>query len=344
MPKRRRHKDFPDEHCTHLTVPQLQKMSVRERTKLDSDGELVGLCRQCVLDWRPVRSSFMPDRTSENSTRRAAKLTEALNGIDEPLEEETEADLRRFVDDAIRLRTSQCVDCQARGNRTLSPAVQACKDFWLRAKYDACERLGGCPNPGCPETSMASWVCLSADHVDPSTKMHKLSNYCWWSSHGGVEAMRRELDKCQWMCFCCHILEPTSAAGRQREERTLQWQRDADARHKAKQDFVNARKRRVGGCQYPGCSRKVEPGTERSFDWDHRDPAEKITHASRPDLITKSRKGGVVSLVCNDAKHAALEHIEPVLKAEMDKCDLLCHNCHGSRKPSKRGRWDACFP
>tara|TARA_B100000963_G_C22403469_1_gene569926 strand:- start:205 stop:780 length:576 start_codon:yes stop_codon:yes gene_type:complete len=191
---------------------------------------------------------------------------------------------------------------------------------------------------------MASWVCMSADHVDPRTKVYHLGNYKWWSGNGGVEAMRRELDKCQWMCACCHRLEPTSDTGRQRKEKTLQWQRDKDARIKAKEDFVNARKRRVGACEFPGCGRKVEPGIERCFDWDHRDPATKITHASRPDLIPKSQKGGVVGLVHNDAKHVALEFIEPVLEAEMDKCDLLCRNCHGSRKESKRGRWDASFP
>ena len=264
-------------------------------------------------------------------------LTEALLGIEEPLEKETEADLKRFVDVATRLRLTCCVDCLAQINSTLSPAQQACKDLWLRAKRDACERLGGCPNPGCSERGMASWVCMSADHVDPSTKVHKLSDYKWWACNGGVEAMRRELDKCQWMCLCCHMLEPTSAAGKKRREKTRQGQRDVDARLKAKEDFVNARKRRVGACEYPGCHRKVEPGTERSFDWDHRDPATKITHASRPDLMPNGNKGGVASLVNNTAKHAALEFIQPVLEAEMDKCDLLCSNCTLAQG-SKRGR------
>ena len=44
---------------------------------------------------------------------------------------------------------------------------------------------------------------------------------------------------------------------------------------------------------------------------------------------TLARKvGGVAGLVENCAKRAALDKIQPILVAEMDKCDLLCLNCH----------------
>ena len=59
-----------------------------------------------------------------------------------------------------------------------------------------------------------------------------------------------------------------------------------------------------------------------------------------PEFFYKN-KGGVAGLVHNMAKRAALEHTQGILDAEMDKCDLLCRNCHMSRKNVKRARWDA---
>ena len=61
-----------------------------------------------------------------------------------------------------------------------------------------------------------------------------------------------------------------------------------------------------------------------------------------PEFSSKSEKG-VAGLVNNMAKRAALEHTQGILDAEMDKCNLLCHNCHMSRKDRKRARWDASF-
>ena len=42
------------------------------------------------------------------------------------------------------------------------------------------------------------------------------------------------------------------------------------------------------------------------------------------------KNGGVAGLVQNPTKAAALHApgFKDVLESEMDKCDLLCHNCH----------------
>ena len=40
---------------------------------------------------------------------------------------------------------------------------------------------------------VVSWVCMSADHVDPDTSVNRLGDYSWWAYHGGVEAMREEV-------------------------------------------------------------------------------------------------------------------------------------------------------
>jgi hypothetical protein len=47
----------------------------------------------------------------------------------------------------------------------------------------------------------------------------------------------------------------------------------------------------------------------------------------------------VSGLVGNDTKAATLDKVEHLLDAEMvPKCDLLCVNCHISRKPRGIGR------
>ena len=60
------------------------------------------------------------------------------------------------------------------------------------------------------------------------------------------------------------------------------------------------------------------------------------------DVSPAKRDGssGVAVLVNDMTKHVALKHIQPILDAEMDKCDLLCYNCQVSRYDRGRGRWD----
>ena len=102
-------------------------------------------------------------------------------------------------------------------------------------------------------------------------------------------------------------------------------------------------------------------GNEPSFDFDHRDESTKrkcrcLDAKGRAkggcygctDRLFR-RGGGVCGLASNPTKAAALEydaeskpvgHIKVLLDAEMDKCDLLCHNCHLSRKPLGLARHD----
>ena len=180
---------------------------------------------------------------------------------------------------------------------------------------------------------------LQADHIDPGTRVHSLGNYTWWASNGGVDAMREERKKVQFICGCCHRMRPTSSTGQTVKDKSLQCRKDADLRKKQKQDYVNARKLAIGRCQYPECGRVVTPQTVRAFDFDHREEHTKATHETIPEFLYKGKRG-VSGLVENMAKRAALEHTQAVLDAEMDKCDLLCHNCHVSRKERKRARWD----
>jgi hypothetical protein len=91
-----------------------------------------------------------------------------------------------------------------------------------------------------------------------------------------------------------------------------------------KQQHVDARKRTVGRCL--GCERSDVKGKEWAFHWDHRDPATKLTGKG----TLAGERGGVAGLVSLVVKRAALDFpgFKKVLDEEMDKCDLLCHNCH----------------
>jgi hypothetical protein len=104
------------------------------------------------------------------------------------------------------------------------------------------------------------------------------------------------------------------------EERT-----QYDARRQAlvvypKQQYVDEVKRAVGACLH--CRRPVLRGQEAGFDWDHRDEATKCKGGLYGVF------GGVSGLVRNCAQAASLDKVQPLLDAEMDKCDLLCNNCH----------------
>ena len=318
------------------TARELQKLTVAERT-CAINGIVWGVCSHCTLDWRRVDEAFVPKQDSSNSARRAHVLMQALKQFAEATDDAARQDLLQTI---IEKRTSFCSTCISKTK--LSPAQLACKTFWEKMKYDACLAQNGCPTDGCAEKGMASWIVLQADHIDPSTRVHSLGEYKWWSWNGGVDAMREERKKVQFICGCCHRLRPTSAAGQTVKEKSLQWQKDKDMRTKQKEDYVNARKLDIGCCQYADCGRAVTPQTVRAFDFDHREEHTKATHETMPEFLYKG-KTGVSGLVNNMAKRAALEHTQSILDAEMDKCDLLCHNCHVSRKNVKRARWDASF-
>ena len=318
------------------TQKELQKLTQAERT-CAINGSVWGVCGNSTLDWRKVDEAFLPNQDAPNSARRAHLLIQALKKFAEATDDATRQDLLQSI---IEKRTTTCSTCISK--KKLSPAQLACKTFWEKAKYEACVAQNGCPTDRCSEKGMASWIVLQADHIVPGTRVHDLSDYFWWSWNGGVDAMREERKKVQFICGCCHRLRPTSAAGQPVKEKSLQGQKDKDMLKKQKQDYVNARKLAIGCCQYADCGRVVTPQTVRAFDFDHREEHTKATHETIPEFLTKDEKG-VSGLVHNHAKYAALQHTQSVLDAEMDKCDLLCHNCHVSRKNVKRARWDASF-
>jgi hypothetical protein len=140
------------------------------------------------------------------------------------------------------------------------------------------------------------------------------------------------------LCGFCHRLEPTSTAARRcpdpktmpngkwdgTEEEVKQYKAkwNANIVH-WKHEHVDARKLAVGACRR--CERAVTPANVWAFDWDHRDSATKLMGG------LAGKRGGVSGLVVNNAVAACIVRtpaFKDVLDAEMDKCDLLCRNCH----------------
>jgi len=329
--------------------------------RVDADGGAWGGCSQTCANRCVDVERFAPAA----ATRSNGKRRRFLAALDELRAAARNGDgdaVQKLRAEVERLRADACNACSKR-NEKLSPAVRACLDEWDRMRQEKCREQDGCANEGCPERGMAAWIGLTADH-GTNPKRHNLSQYLWWASRGGVRAMREEAERIQkWICFCCHALEPTSASGRVNDPETMERKPD-ETEHKFKQrvwmakitfpkyEHVNARKRAIGACQYPGCGRKVVRGNEASFGFDHRDEATKrkcrcvnkkgeargACHGCADKLF--GRVGGVSGLAHNHAKAATLARVEGLLDAEMDKCDLLCHNCHISRKPLGLARHD----
>jgi hypothetical protein len=305
------------------------------------DGTLKGGCYgMCKHQWVDIEW-FAPADGSYRTAGKRSKFFAAIAAYEKAYGDRNKAEAEKQRAIVEQLRNAFCETCEASAGR-LSPAKQACKDEWERLKREACARNGGCQNQECPERGEGAWCVLQADHgtnpkqKDKNGKPVSLSDYTWWSGHGGVAAMREEAKQIhQWICGFCHALEPTSNQGKRcgdpatmplgKRSGTPEERTQYDARRQAlvvypKQQYVDEVKRAVGACLH--CRRPVLRGQEAGFDWDHRDEATKCKGGLYGVF------GGVSGLVRNCAQAASLDKVQPLLDAEMDKCDLLCNNCH----------------
>ena len=317
-----------------------------------ADGTLKAGCHNCDKRSHTDISRFAPkaDSTNSNGFRQEFDKAYAAYKVAYAAGDKEEAIKQREI--VEEKRTERCDSC--REKMVISPDQQACKDEWDRMRKEACERNNGCQNQDCPERGMASWIVLQADHGTNPKKLG-LGEYTHWAKpeNGRVAGMREEATQiAQWICGCCHALEPTSKSGRRcpdpetmpdcKRSGTKEEVSQYKAKHHAtivypKQQYVDAKKREIGRCQYPDCGRRVVVGNEQSFHFDHRVESTKCK-ASKGDLLF-GKYGGVGGLVHNDTKAATLDKVEHLLDAEMvPKCDLLCNNCHISRKPRGLGR------
>ena len=300
-----------------------------------NDGTLSGDCRNCKQKNFVAISNFAPVE-SMNNVRTRPEFFEAVEAYEaahaaRDLEAAREA---RF--EVEQRRITRCQKC-AITNNTLTGEEKACKEFYDETRLAECTKNDGCCNPECIERGPLAVYVLQGDHIDPNTKVEKLSCKDYWSTHGGVAAMKLELPKLQWPCAFCHALEKTSSSGNRNGDPALMpngkcsgTKEEVDqymAKHQSKirypkQQYVDAEKLRRAACLK--CARSVTAETAVAFHFDHRDERTKMIGADTLAGIN----GGVGGLVRNNTKRAKLENINTILDDEMVKCDLLCYNCH----------------
>ena len=292
------------------------------------------------LSWR-ISSSW---KGSAISAANSTKFLQAVDAYKTAYDNGDRAEClvqRNIVEE---LRTTACTVCR-NDPGYLSPAVKLCKDWYDAKRKAMCAQNDGCAHAHCTERGETAWCILTADHGTKPKMKHKttgkplsLSAYKEWPAHGGVDGMEAESEQIEkWICVMCHTLEPTSNAGNRCldpcDQRTPKGKsvgtedevRDYKRLQRSivvypKLQYVDAAKRRIGGCAH--CNRRVLPGIEAGFDFDHLDEATK----SKGGLFGPN--GGVAGLVNNHVKAAALACVRKRLDEEMELCQLLCANCH----------------
>lgn len=331
----------------------------------DTDGTLKGGCYHCIrgpFDF----SHFAPDKNSSNTAGKCTKFHALYKKYKVMYDQGNDEECERLRGLLEHLRTADCITCRAR--QKLSPAKLACKKFWNKIRQAMAKKYKGCQNKDCPERGPHVWELIQADH-GKNPKVHALSDYTWWSlkKNGGVEAMIEEAKQIeQWICGCCHAVEPTSSSGnrcpdpdtmpegKQGRNSTKDQVKQYHAQRQAvrkwpKQQYVDAQKRLAGCCA--ACKRPVVAGKEVQFQWDH------IIEATKCKGGLFRKNGGVAGLVNNITNASKLKFdkvgafvcIEPLYDAarrvkgnptgrvkklldrEMKKCNLLCCNCHARR-------------
>ena len=252
--------------------------------------------------------------------------------------------------DIDRLKTTKClprreINKKSQENPNRDPAK--CKEEWERWR-----REKSCVKCGATRAMEANHLAYYSDNMKEydaivkaegvevaearipkaERKIECLSDYAFWSTHGGVEAMRAEADKCEPLCRMCHALDPSSHSANENRSDPDKVKREnyetqkkfTDARihakyHKEKREYNYALKRAVGRCERGDCPRDgptavcVE-GVEQCYEWDHIDPTTKECN---------------ISDLCGDGY--CFETAKPRIDAERAKCRLLCRNCHNTR-------------
>ncbi len=186
--------------------------------------------------------------------------------------------------------------------QTLTKLCETCRQLNARSRVNPTSKTGKCrarweewksKNP-CVICGETDTQLIEADHL--RDKVRCCSDTPYWSCHGGVPALEKELEKCQSLCCWHHRLK--SDRERSTEKRKGRLKRRA---------IINTEKLRRGKCLR--CPRRVTLETCCAFDFDHSDRSTKVIDVSQ--LIKRSQA-------------FFDKHIDSELKA----CDMLCCNCH----------------
>lgn len=214
------------------------------------------------------------------------------------------------IDRLGKVRTKVCKHCRDANKRSLNnPNTKRgqCKVFWESIRNQPCNDCG--KERG---TSQADHQCH---------KVKELSNYAWWSSNGGVDAMKEEFAKCVVRCNECHAKQPSHNIF-QRNFPT--WQEMPDNTPKQKQAkhhrryrdekyaYVNAKKHEIGQCEE--CGFDDFKGFEHVMEFAHKNAS------------IKRDSNDSVSRVCSN--RISFKTAKPKLDRLFIECRLLCSTCH----------------
>jgi hypothetical protein len=186
--------------------------------------------------------------------------------------------------------------------QTLTKCCETCRQLKARSEINPTTTTGKCKarweewkakNP-CVVCGETDTYLIEADHL--RDKVKGCSHASYWSNHGGVPALAKELGKCQSLCCWCHRLKTKRERGTQKQKSKLN-----------RQSIINAEKLRRGKCLR--CTRRVTLETCCAFDFDHRDASTKVIRLS--NIVNKSQA-----------------FFDQHIKSEMKACDMLCCSCH----------------
>ena len=171
--------------------------------------------------------------------------------------------------------------------------------------------IKGCEICGCFDRES-----LQADHPNRENKKQKVQDARHWKT---ADEMWSEYQKCQVLCSVCHMLQPShNGALGENSANMPKGNNSHSSEYKAKSarenkekmnEYNRKRKQETGTCKH--CDLDVLEGTERAFSWTHRD---------------QGATGNIpVSKLCeNTYNEKNIKKIDD----EIEKCDLLCTNCH----------------
>ena len=193
--------------------------------------------------------------------------------------------------------------------KKLTAHCRSCRDILAKTAINPTTTTGKCraywilwrKMQICKDCGYKGYKVMEADHL--GTKVHKVSDYPWWAYHGGVEAMKKELETCQPLCKPCHrmVTKKRHEEKLQQEGRTL---KPCIIRRRA---MIDQKKVDIGECKT--CKKVVTLERACTFDFDH--------------LIEKDKKISISQIV--KSKEETFQHF---FKTEIPKCQLLCSICH----------------
>lgn len=168
----------------------------------------------------------------------------------------------------------------------------------------------------CTDCKLTDTVLFECDHIDDNKSKQKNGNKNKGMSFLSVKKIPIELKKCEVVCCYCHRLRTIKRYADRKRDKTKRTRRDKLTK------FVNDIKLKTGHCF--DCKRTVLNENVSAFDYDHLKPEEKV------DRISKMIKD---------------ECDEKVILAEIEKCQLVCANCHRIRTAIRSKRRKLCdFP